>query len=374
MLAAEEWCTGAAVFTDVLDPEVLEHVERDVETFIRAFDEGYEPPSSPGSLTSGEGTPSNQIFPWSVFVGTVRNGNQASPLKDSSFLTTISSNTPPALWQTTGTFWMPLERTRDPRNGVERAVACLAASPALRRAGLRLERIAGVEWWIQDVAPDEPPKVFHTDCDMQTARSDEVGTPTAVHPAVGGVLYLGDSGGATAVFGQTRRPICGGGGATSLRPRFPREIAVVHPRRNRLLLFEGDRYHAVLSPSAPPTNITGQRVTLLVNWWTARPNGPSDLPEQFCGQGMTLPEACTDGIMMHNSHKWLNASSGTLRGCESVRASHFFEHIEEWRSQRLPGSLAALGPGKALLIQYEKDEVSDEEVGVEELEWPYADL
>ena len=84
----------------------------------------------------------------------------------------------------------------------------------------------------------------------------------AVHPAVGGVLYLGDSGGATAVFGQTRRPIFGGGGATSLRPRFPREIAVVHPRRNRLLLFEGDRYHAVLSPSAPPANITGQRVTL----------------------------------------------------------------------------------------------------------------
>ena len=59
MLAAEEWCTGASVFTDVLDPEALEHVERDVETFIRAFDDGYEPPSSPGSLTSGESTPSN---------------------------------------------------------------------------------------------------------------------------------------------------------------------------------------------------------------------------------------------------------------------------------------------------------------------------
>ena len=69
MLAAEEWCTGAAVFTDVLDPEVLEHVERDVETFIRAFDEGYEPPSSPGSLTSGEGT--LEPLPWSVFFRTV---------------------------------------------------------------------------------------------------------------------------------------------------------------------------------------------------------------------------------------------------------------------------------------------------------------
>ena len=61
------------------------------------------------------------------------------------------------------------------------------------------------------------------------------------------------------------------------------------------------------------------------------------------------------------------------RGAD-LSAHLIFEHIEEWRSQRLPGSLAALGPGKALLIQYEKDEVSDEEVGVEELEWPYADL
>ena len=179
---------------------------------------------------------------------------------------------------------MPLERTSDPRNGVERAVACLAASPAIRRAGLRLDRIAGVEWWIQDVAPDEPPKVFHTDCDMQTARSDEVGTPTAVHPAVGGVLYLGDSGGATAVFGQTRRPIFGGGGATSLRPRFLENCCCASAEESPVAV-EGDRYHAVLSPSAPPTNITGQRVTLLVNWWTARPNGPSDLPSSSAGKG-----------------------------------------------------------------------------------------
>ena len=37
---------------------------------------------------------------------------------------------------------MPRAHER-PRNGVERAVACLAASPAIRRAGLRLDRIAG---------------------------------------------------------------------------------------------------------------------------------------------------------------------------------------------------------------------------------------
>ena len=168
---------------------------------------------------------------------------------------------------------MPLERTSDPRNGVERAVACLAASPAIRRAGLRLDRIAGVEWWIQDVAPDEPPKVFHTDCDMQTARSDEVGTPTAVHPAVGGVLYLGDSGGATAVFGQTRRPIFGGGGATSLRPRFPREIAVVHPPEESPVAVRGrqiSRSAESLSPSDEHNRAKGHPPRELVDCETKR--------------------------------------------------------------------------------------------------------
>jgi len=47
------------------------------------------------------------------------------------------------------------------------------------------------------------------------------------------------------------------------------EVALAHPCRNRLLLFEGDRYHAVMHPS--PRSAQGQRVTVLINWWRERP-------------------------------------------------------------------------------------------------------
>jgi hypothetical protein len=53
MLATEASATGAAFVADALAPEVMAHLERDVASFIEAFDAGYEPPSSPGSLTSG---------------------------------------------------------------------------------------------------------------------------------------------------------------------------------------------------------------------------------------------------------------------------------------------------------------------------------
>ena len=53
MLATEASATGAAFVADALAPDVMAHLERDVASFIEAFDAGYEPPSSPGSLTSG---------------------------------------------------------------------------------------------------------------------------------------------------------------------------------------------------------------------------------------------------------------------------------------------------------------------------------
>lgn len=53
MLATEASATGAAFVADALAPDVMAHLERDVASFIEAFDAGYEPPSRPGSLTSG---------------------------------------------------------------------------------------------------------------------------------------------------------------------------------------------------------------------------------------------------------------------------------------------------------------------------------
>jgi len=74
-----------------------------------------------------------------------------------------------------GSYWMPMERTSSPRNGVERAIASMCTSPALRRVGVRAHQFRGAEWWVQDVAADEPPKVFHTDCDVQSRNIEDDG-------------------------------------------------------------------------------------------------------------------------------------------------------------------------------------------------------
>ena len=100
------------------------------------------------------------------------------------------------------------------RNGVERAIASLARARAVRDAGVRVladditkkDPCLGAEWWIQDVARDEPPKTFHTDCDLVMRghghAEDAEPSTDVVHPAVASVLYVSDAGGPTAVFGQ----------------------------------------------------------------------------------------------------------------------------------------------------------------------------
>jgi len=70
---------------------------------------------------------------------------------------------------------MPAERASASRNGIERAIAAMAASPTLRGLGLYADQMSGAEWWVQDVAPDELPKTFHTDCDMQTVQEEDSG-------------------------------------------------------------------------------------------------------------------------------------------------------------------------------------------------------
>jgi len=208
MLTATDSATGAAVVDDVLAGEMFDDLASDVQNFISTFDAGYQPPSVPGSLSSG-------------------------------------------------TFWMPSERIYAPLNAVEQFVAAMSYSPFWGRFGISSQAFLGAEWWLQDVAKEEEPKVFHTDCDTISPEGCECEMTLFAHPILASVFYLDNVGGATALFGQTRkheREI------PRLHPRVPHEVVTVHPRRNRLLLFEGDRYHAVLHPSQPHANTKGQRV------------------------------------------------------------------------------------------------------------------
>lgn len=161
---------------------------------------------------------------------------------------------------------MPVERILNPLNGVERAISVLSTSSALRSTGMVAQEFAGAEWWVQDVGPEENPKGFHTDCNFQTktgnARNENVYQGNACrcavfHPTVASVLYLVNNGGATAIFGQAKQFFSD---YSILQPRLPTEVCIVNPKRNRVLVFEGDRYHAVLHPASSYEDSSCQRV------------------------------------------------------------------------------------------------------------------
>ena len=288
------------------------------------------------------------------------------------------------------------------RNGVERAIASLARARAVRDAGVRVladdttkkDPCLGAEWWIQDVARDEPPKTFHTDCDLVMRGGASRGEDTedaerstdVVHPAVASVLYVSDAGGPTAVFGQ--RKVSGGkknaplnddaATTTALTPRYPSEVVVAHPRRNTLLLFEGDRYHAVMHPpesdeksdeksdeQSRQSQQSGQRVTVLVNWWRERPRGPADLPDRF----ETDPHA-TD---RPNTASCRDRSALLPLPVVSLVPMTFREHLPSWRAQTVPGALAERNRGAFFAARY----AAPDETGRDESnalpEWPFED-
>ena len=71
-----------------------------------------------------------------------------------------------------------------------------------------------------------------------------------------------------------------------------------------------------------------------------------------------------------------SAPSVSTRGCGAVNGfGDFYEHVQEWRAQRLPEALAVLGPARALLVRYGGTvrcelEWPFEDNGIHELEWP----
>ncbi|CAL50119.1 unnamed product [Ostreococcus tauri] len=216
----------------------------------------------------------------------------------------------------TSAFWCPVDAFDAPRCAVEAAIGALARSG---RATASTARIVGAEWWIQDVAHDEPPKVYHTDCDV--VMCDD-GSSKRSHPTSASVLYVaGDrGGGATCVFDQTTSRANAG----ELEPTTPSVVCACGVKKNRFFVFDGDRWHGVLHDAS---EFRGQRVTLLVNWWTSRPAGARSLPKRFVVDG----------------GRCAVAQSGSMTKVERtvVSGRAFADDASSWSAQRLPTDAAS---------------------------------
>ena len=165
-----------------------------------------------------------------------------------------------------------------------------------------------------------------------------------------------------------------------MTPRYPSEVAVVYPRRNTLLLFEGDRYHAVMHPpeSDEKSQQSGQRVTVLVNWWRERPRGPADLPDRFVAPPFAYDAAGTEETDPHVTDRRNTASCRDRSALLplpvlSVVPMTFREHLPSWRAQTVPGALAEGNRGAFFAARYAaSDETSRDESSVLP-EWPFED-
>jgi hypothetical protein len=153
------------------------------------------------------------------------------------------------------TFWLP--RGARPEHVIEEAVLAL-----WRLSRVRCAPGSGAEWWIGRSYTTRLPIEFHFDHDVKGAKPR--------HPVTSSVFFFNSvRGGHLAVTDQ--RP----GAAEATR------LEAVKPRRNRYALFRGDLLHGVLdargrTPGRPLPGPRGRlRVTLVVNFWRAR---PTDVP------------------------------------------------------------------------------------------------
>jgi len=125
----------------------------------------------------------------------------------------------------------------------------------------------GAEWWIQ-ARGNTNPKEYHMDTAITWCRdngwSKDLLAACHFYPDLGSVNYLTDTGGPTVVFNQapTRR---------GLYPPTPDSVGVVFPKKNRMSLFKGNRFHGVLRSDES----SDKRVTLLVNYWRNKTAGES---------------------------------------------------------------------------------------------------
>jgi len=162
---------------------------------------------------------------------------------------------------------------------------------------------AGAEWWWQDLDYMDPPKVYHTDCNVWMEDGQAA---LEQHPAWSSVLYLCSAGGATSVFAGD-------------------EAIAVFPWPGRYLMFPGDRVHGVLHAKEQEH---ADRITFLVNYWPYRPPGLSNTP--------VLPRAL-QGWQEETTLPGGSVPIQTLQG-HPIKFI-FADHVDQWRGQRLPEDL-----------------------------------
>jgi hypothetical protein len=154
------------------------------------------------------------------------------------------------------TFWYPLDR--DPHNVFE-SVA-LSLKPLAKPA----PHVIGVEWWFSVLLTNATPQ-WLLPCHFDRNDLAEKDFHKLKHPDKASVLFLN-----SAPYGElvvTDQILTESG----KRPKQPKDMLFIRPRKNLYAVFPGHLYHGVIGRMWRPVKGTKLRISMAVNWWTERP-------------------------------------------------------------------------------------------------------
>lgn len=154
------------------------------------------------------------------------------------------------------TFWFSLERK--PANIFEAVVG------SLKKLARPSRQVIGVEWWFSVLRTDTTPQwllPYHFD------RNDlyEEDIHKLQHPEKSSVLFLNRVPNAELVV--TDQILTEKGE----RPRQPRAMRFIPPRKNQYVVFPGQLYHGVIGRMWRPARPGKLRISMAVNWWREKP-------------------------------------------------------------------------------------------------------
>ena len=199
---------------------------------------------------------------------------------------------------------------------------------------------AGCEYWIQDVAHDEAPKTYHTDCVLErdTTRTDGETTTLAKRYPLCSTVYYGKTskGGATVVFDKEEY-------------EDMRKCVVCRPKENRLLTFRGDMWHGVCRDDRDEGEY--QRVTFLVNFWKERPKCAKELPKELCKRSERWSERRSKECDEKKTHrKEISLLTPDVAAWHKMKSEEREKHFKAWEAQNPNAFLKS--SASVVLIEY----------------------
>ena len=161
-----------------------------------------------------------------------------------------------------GTIWLGAgARARTPIEQAIRALEVVVRPPP--------GSYAGCEWWVQRLGAEGTPGRRSLPLHWDKDECEAAGGRRMTHPSLASVCYLSGAGGPTVVLPVRTADISDWREAE--RPEVRGAAFASMPVENRLLTFQGDLLHGV---SEEPWPVLGERLTLLVNWWSRKPAAP----------------------------------------------------------------------------------------------------